>query len=984
MRFTKAFPKLFLSGCLVLLTQFSALATHLRAGEITATRIDCSLQFRICLTIYVNTGSVVKFGGGTLSFGDGNTHQPPTINSTPVPGADNVGVVTYCINYTYQAAGTYKLRYYELNRNEGILNITESVNVNFFLESLVQIDPFIGCDNTPRLLTPPIDKACSRSRWQHNPGAYDPDGDSLSYKLIAPQHVSDTRNYVVDTVPGYRKPNAQGFYSGLGFDYNNAQQDGSGKPLFKMDPVTGTITWDAPGTDGEYNIAFIIFEWRKVNDVWQQIGYIIRDMQILVEKCDDLPPEVTGPTDICVVAGYEIPSTIFIGTDPEGSNVELEVISEILYLDVSPATYVPRASGGGPISQPSPAQIELKWLTNCLHIKQQPYLVVVKVTETTQQRLSSFHTLRITVVGPPPIWNSVSLSSNHSALLNWKAYDCTSKADSMQIWRRIDSIAYTPECKVTGMPASLGYVKIKTVPINQKTYLDTNNKKGLPPAAVVCYRLVATFPAPFGNIEGGTQSLVSDQACLGPIEADAPVMTNVTVDTTNRTNGRITVRWTPPFDLKPADYPPPYTYDVWRATGFSGEVAIAKIRTNQLDTVAVDSLINTFDNVFNYRVVVYDANNVKVDTSAVASSVRLQAKSLPRKIELTWTAEVPWSLQSPISPKHYVYRGSELQKEGQFELIDSIYSTEGILQYTDAGTYKNEPLLENKTYCYRVETNGGYGFDDPSKIPEPLINYSQIVCARPSDKNPPCQPDLAIDVLDCDEYYSIYGCSYNDFNNVLRWPHPTDNVCRDDISYYRIYYANEANADTLDYKLLVDLADRPLDTVYVDRNLPSFARCYRLKAVDRSGNESKFSAEACNDNCPSYHLPNVFTPGNDDECNDFFSAYSDRNIVNGILNCGGGTVSNEMLQTIRSLCPRFVLKVELVIVDRWGKQVFTYSSNSSDGENNIFIDWDGRDNNGRELNSGTYFYSAKVTFETLKPKDREKVIKGWVQLVRPN
>ena len=47
----------------------------------------------------------------------------------------------------------------------------------------------------------------------------------------------------------------------------------------------------------------------------------------------------------------------------------------------------------------------------------------------------------------------------------------------------------------------------------------------------------------------------------------------------------------------------------------------------------------------------------------------------------------------PISPKHYVYRGSELPERRTVELIDSIYSTEGILQYTDAG------IIQMSRYC---------------------------------------------------------------------------------------------------------------------------------------------------------------------------------------------------------------------------------------------------------------------------------------------
>ena len=40
---------------------------------------------------------------------------------------------------------------------------------------------------------------------------------------------------------------------------------------------------------------------------------------------------------------------------------------------------------------------------------------------------------------------------------------------------------------------------------------------------------------------------------LDPIIADKAVITNVTVDQTDAADGRITVRWTPPFDADPGD-----------------------------------------------------------------------------------------------------------------------------------------------------------------------------------------------------------------------------------------------------------------------------------------------------------------------------------------------------------------------------------------------------------------------------------------------
>jgi CHU_C Type IX secretion signal domain len=221
----------------------------------------------------------------------------------------------------------------------------------------------------------------------------------------------------------------------------------------------------------------------------------------------------------------------------------------------------------------------------------------------------------------------------------------------------------------------------------------------------------------------------------------------------------------------------------------------------------------------------------------------------------------------------------------------------------------------------------------------------------------------------CEDYFVQYGCNFNNFSNILTWTTTTDPDCAKDISHYRIYYALTPNSPPEEYKLLVDLADRPNENTYTDSNLPSFARCYRLVAVDRSGNESEFSEEVCNDNCPNYRLPNVFTPGNGDECNDFFSAFSDRARV---LNCGS-------IPNIRELCPRFVLKVEITIVNRWGQPVFNYSTG---GENDIYVDWNGTDNDGKTVAAGIYFYSAKVTYNMLNPKDREETIKGWIHLIR--
>ena len=69
--------------------------------------------------------------------------------------------------------------YFEQNRNDGILNMDNSIDTPFFIETEILIDPFFGLNNTPVLLIPPIDNGAVGIKYIHNPGAFDTDGDSL-------------------------------------------------------------------------------------------------------------------------------------------------------------------------------------------------------------------------------------------------------------------------------------------------------------------------------------------------------------------------------------------------------------------------------------------------------------------------------------------------------------------------------------------------------------------------------------------------------------------------------------------------------------------------------------------------------------------------------------------------------------------------------------------------------------------------------------
>jgi hypothetical protein len=958
---------------LLLLLPDYAFATHLRAGEITVRRDACnSLKFWITITVFTNTKDTqVLFGGDDdiLDFGDGSDPDHdgrpgrlvPETQNTPRPDlGDGIATASFTIDHIYAAGFRYTISYSEPNRNEGVINMDGSVNTRFYIETQIVIDPLLGCnENTPVLAVPPIDRGCTGVAWFHNPGAYDLDGDSLSYEMVVPFRERGTQ------VVNYKSPIDPKFYP-TNFDTGN--EAGLDKPTFGINAIDGTITWDAPGTAGEYNIAFVIKEWRIVKGKWIQIGFVRRDMQIIIEDCENNRPDLIVPEDVCVEAGSTLDAAIF-GTDPDGDDVKIEAFSEIFFLAnaQSPATYSPNPATYQPSTPP--AELTFQWNTECAHVKDQPYQVVFKITDSSQSGpdLVTFKTWLIRVVGPQPQFpeddnEAISLNvADRSATLNWDKYFCQN-AESLQIWRKVDSLAFEPDTCQTGMPENLGYELIDTVPITDTTYLDTNEGLGLNAGAVYCYRLVAIFPSPRGG-----ESRVSKEVCLPPILADEPVITKVSILETGPDNGRIEVNWVPPFEADPLQYPPPYSYVIFRAEGFSGTSNLTRLDTIT-ETSYIDAGLNTGAIVFNYRILAISANGNVMDTSAVASSVRLQAQSQLNKIELQWTASVPWS-NEVSGLKHRIFRGDgeDLTTPDQLDLIAELDVVGTGFTYTDEGQHNSTPLEGGKFYCYVVETLGSYGNDDPILLErEPLRNFSQMMCTQPGDTTAPCKPiapNVKIDSLTCQ------ACDADVFENLVTWQAVSDE-CGDDIAGYRVYYTREQGG-VYEFKAQV------IEPFFLHSNLTSIAGCYKVSAIDRSGNESPLSDPFCVDNCPYYELPNVFTP-NGDGCNELFSAYSNRE-------SGGEGEQSRPCKTNpadKVKCARFVEDVTFKVYNRWGKEVYRYTTIGTVEDKTIYIDWDGRTKDGQELSSGIYYYIADVVFNTVDPSQQFVTKKGWIHLFR--
>ena len=912
---------------LLFLVSLDLMGTHLRGGQITTRLINCNTRtYEVTLTLYLNSGTPTDAGGGNLTFGDGGSMLVPMLSSTLIDLTNRVSSAVFITNYSYQTDNGFKISYLELNRNLGVLNFQNSVNAPFYIESFLQVNP--TCTAPLSFTIPPIDRACSKLIFTHNPGAIAPLGDSLSYQLVVPLQAQNI------PVTNYKDPNGREFYSGT---YELSNESGNGPPTFFIDN-DGTLQWNAPGLTGEYATAIKVSHWAKINGKWAVVDWVIRDMQIIVQDCNASRPTFEL-SDQCMVAGEQLNQTVLI-KDKVSKTVKVELFVTDNFYNSQPL-FVNLDKIQSSAAPYDTANLKIDWPVGCDVVRSVPYRFIFKISSFTATgiRISTFKVWNVKVSGPPPLFKPASLDVSKKRLtLNWNGYNCAN-SNTIEVWRRVDKTnSFSDRC-IQGIPLSLGFVKIGES--NTGAFLDNDISAG----ATYCYRLVANFNQPYSG-----KSLASVDFCIGPIAIDAPVLITASVQKTNSTSGAVSLEWLSPFQINKSLFPKPYEYDLLRT---KDGIVFKKINAKRLtDTTYLDANLNTRDSVYGYKVVLYSpqsiAQNNPLDTSKVAFFPRLDFKPLEGAIKLSWKAKAPWSNRSFRFPYHRIYRRKI--DNPVFQLMDSVdVRTLEIedFEYIDNGKVPGFPLGSNFIYQYKVETSGSYG---NQLIKEPLRSLSNETVAQSIDKDPPCAPTLKVSALNCEALSSL-ACSIDTYKNTLIWS--VDSGCGNDIAYYRVYYFQNEKSDSV---LLATTGSN----VFEDVKEYTQAGCYQVQAIDRSGNIGLPSDFICIENCLNPFIPNVITANQDNQNEQFpgFSNRSDKRDPAG--------------------CPRFIEKFSLTILNRWGDQVYQVNNSSPQ----VTFEWRGLDNNGMELPTGTYYYSTDITFYSSNSQAKKKNIKGWVQLIR--
>ena len=649
--------KLMLILGMVFCFAFTARATHQRAAEITYTWLGGN-AYEFTLTCYTYTPSPAGLQRDSLlvQWGDGNEEYIPRVVMQNL--GDDYTLNVYKQIHNFSSSGAYTISMEDANRNFGVINVPNSVMVPMHIETELVINPFLGYNNSVQLLNAPVDKGCVGKLYLHNPSAYDPDGDSLSYKLINCKGLDGM------DIPGYSFPEAS--------------------HSFEIDPVTGELRWENPLLQGEYNVAFMVEEWRH----GVKVGSVIRDMQILISACSNNLPEIQCDDFYCLVAGEQL-GFVISASDPDGNQVTLTASGAPFEVAVSPAVLNPEtAIGLNP-------QMEFVWNTSYAHIRNTPYQVVIHAKDDdTPVSLTNVKTVTINVMAPK-IQGLTAEVHGHDATLSWMPYPCPN-AVALLVYRKAGCDGYEPDPCETGIRE--GYQLLTTLNnVAATSYTDLD----LPQGMAYEYRVLAQFP-------DGALSIVSDAACV-MLKNDCPLMTHVTNDSIDLVSGHVVTCWAEPKEID-EQYVAPFSYSLTRI--LNGETSVVY---EGADTTFLDANIDLSEaNTLVYKVEMRDAQQQLMGTSATASTVMLSANGFNEEANLSWTEAVPWLVDST-----QVFK----EENGRFVRIATVTG----MAYTDTDVESDE------NYRYFVRTFGHYTIEG---IMHPLVNYSAIKTVRIGHEEP--------------------------------------------------------------------------------------------------------------------------------------------------------------------------------------------------------------------------------------------------------
>jgi len=582
--------------------------------------------------------------------------------------------------------------------------------------------------------------------------------------------------------------------------------------------------------EGEYNIAIRVNEFRN----GARIGYVVRDMQILIEDSDNNPPVAYVPQDTCISANDLYQERLFTN-DPDFDRVQVDIYGGLLeegaQLD---ETRVRNDS----------VVVDLQWTPDCDDIGRLPMVGLFKVEDNGDPNLSDNQTWLIQVNGPAPELTSVT-ESEDGFLIEWEPYECQLDFASIEVFRfECDTSNVQRSACTTGVPDEWGAIKIGEVDITQTSFEDIGAVAGLSSGTSYYYMIAVQFGIPSYG-ESYASNILS-----GTVNESLPIISTISFDKIAN-DQQINVAFLDPLDFDSTEYSYPLNF---RISSDDQIISSSTTQTFDIDTVLFNELGFSYDSP--WEISVFDNDGDLIGTQNGFSSEELEAQGSDESLLVNWTNDNPWIYSDTLYQYIYIFI-----PEGDTVLVDSVLGGETNYTLTDLSNGDSVCAYAELQYTYCVN-----GIDSSFK------SFTNTSCAKIQDNVPPCTPVLEVGLIDCDD--SDYE------GNELSWFFEDEQLgcSSNDIAFYSLF-VRDAGETT--FNMLNDsLSNEALD--FVDLSGAELM-CYYLTATDSSGNVSAQSNIVCQDFCGDITYPNIITPNGDDLNDDLIPIGNISGVENSLL-----------------------------------------------------------------------------------------------------
>jgi len=232
---------------------FISFGQDIRGGEINYTYIS-NLTYKYDIYLYTRTSMGINHSSISFHLGDGSlTTLTGSSNNLP----NDITEWHYAETHIFPGGGSYTSYAQDSFRIASIQNIINSDSTTIVPSATMRISGNILSNSSPIFLNKQTDLYKNGNYFVHNPGAYDPDGDSLVFSLSP------------CSVLNYSFP-----------------------PGASIDPTTGIF--QMPITSGIYAINIKVEEWRGGSN----IGITYREMLIDSSIISGIIPQSSDEVDL--------------------------------------------------------------------------------------------------------------------------------------------------------------------------------------------------------------------------------------------------------------------------------------------------------------------------------------------------------------------------------------------------------------------------------------------------------------------------------------------------------------------------------------------------------------------------------------------------------------------------------------------------------------------------------------------------------------